>query len=492
MPRLPATSECLVLAGGLLALGAEAVRALVPLELRALYPALLERLEPGDKGDVARAWFGSPAEPRLLVVAATSDRCSRHNCAAQPHALTKLLSDALPKRGAVAIALALADPGHALAACCAVARALPRYTRKSKPAPDRTVHVAPVASVASSPTVLASLQRAADAVRRAARLVDTPPCELDTRAFVAEARAVAAEVGARCDVVSGEALRERGLGGIYHVGKAAVSPPALVVLSHGASSVVGPGPHPPVPGSLCWVGKGIVYDTGGLSLKDRVGMEGMKADMAGAAAVLCAFGAAVANGHPGPLHAVLCIAENAIGPKATRPDDIIEMYSGKTVEINNTDAEGRLVLGDGVAYARRDLGASTIIDLATLTGAQSISTGKRHAGIVSNDEGLERLAVACGRVSGDLVHPLPFAPEIFRAEFKSKVADLKNSVADRANAQSSCAAQFINEHLGDYAGRWLHVDMAGPAKSAERGTGYGVALLLELADALGREAPGAG
>jgi probable aminopeptidase NPEPL1 len=232
--------------------------------------------------------------------------------------------------------------------------------------------------------------------------------------------------------------------------------------------------------TLAWVGKGIVYDTGGLSLKTKEGMPGMKGDMGGAAAVLGAFAAAVRLGVPARIHALLCVAENAIGPAAIRPDDIITLYSGRTVEINNTDAEGRLVLGDGVAWAVKHLRPDVLVDLATLTGAQLVATGKRHAGVVCNDEELEAAAVRAGRASGDLVHPLPYVPEFFRREFKSDVADLKNSVKDRSNAQSSCAAQFIAEHLGGYDGPWLHVDLAGPSANGERGTGFGVALLLTL------------
>ena len=178
---------------------------------------------------------------------------------------------------------------------------------------------------------------------------------------------------------------------------------------------------------------------------------------------------------------ILCLAENSVGPDAMRPDDVITLYSGKTIEVNNTDAEGRLVLADGVAYAVKDLGAAIVVDMATLTGAQLMATGKLHAAIVCNDEALEADAVAAGKASGDLVFPVPFAPELFRGEFQSSVADLRNSVKDRMNAQSSCAAQFIAESLpsGEPV-RWLHIDMAGPVMARDRATGYGVALLTEL------------
>jgi probable aminopeptidase NPEPL1 len=151
------------------------------------------------------------------------------------------------------------------------------------------------------------------------------------------------------------------------------------------------------------------------------------------------------------------------------------------VEVNNTDAEGRLVLADGVAYACRHLRPGLVVDMATLTGAQLVATGRRHAAVVANTLAVEQAAVAAGLASGDLVHPLPYVPEFYRGEFASKVADMKNSVADRNNAQSSCAANFVAEHLAvDYEGGWLHVDIAGPAWAGDRGTGYGVALLLAL------------
>ena len=217
-------------------------------------------------------------------------------------------------------------------------------------------------------------------------------------------------------------------------------------------------------------------------------MVGMKSDMAGAAAMLAAFEAAVQLGTRQRLHLVLCLAENAISASALRNDDVIKLFSGKTVEINNTDAEGRLVLGDGVALASKEGGLpggrvpSLVVDMATLTGAQLVATGKRFAAVVASSEAAEGRCVAAGRHSGDLCHPLPFAPELLRGEFRSEVADMKNSVKDRMNAQSSCAGTFVFDHLHEgFQGDWLHVDMAGPAFEADRATGYGVALLLALA-----------
>lgn len=192
-------------------------------------------------------------------------------------------------------------------------------------------------------------------------------------------------------------------------------------------------------------------------------MPGMKRDCGGAAGILGAFYAAVKANFTENLHAVFCLAENSVGPLSTRPDDVHTLYSGRTVEINNTDAEGRLVLADGVVYAQKDLNANIILDMATLTGAQGIATGKYHAAVLTNNEDWEDFSMKAGQISGDLVFPIPFSPELHFSEFASAIADMKNSVADRTNAQSSCAGLFIAAHLGfDYPGVWVHVDMASP------------------------------
>ena len=154
-------------------------------------------------------------------------------------------------------------------------------------------------------------------------------------------------------------------------------------------------------------------------------MPGMKRDMGGSAAIFRAFEGAVRLKHRGTLHALLCLAENSVGPLATRPDDIHTLYSGRTVEINNTDAEGRLVLGDGVWYAAHDLNVSLVVDMCTLTGAQGIATGQRFASIVSNRDAVEERALVAAKLSGDLAHPMPYCPEFFKSEFASVVADMK-------------------------------------------------------------------
>lgn len=313
-----------------------------------------------------------------------------------------------------------------------------------------------------------------ESIRLAGKIVDMPCNEMHTDAFVEEAKRVAVETKSKMCLIRGTELKDQGFGGLWNVGKAATRPPALVVLSHqpeGAKT------------TISWVGKGIVYDTGGLSIKGKATMPGMKRDCGGAAAILGAYRTAVQMGFKETLHCVLCLAENAVGPESMRPDDIITLYSGKTVEVNNTDAEGRLVLGDGVAYASKDLKSDIIVDLATLTGTQSITTGKYHGAILSNIEQWETHCLHSGKASGDHTYPIIYCPEFQFTEFASHVADMKNSVNDRMNAQTSCAGIFIQSHLEDgfdFSGVALHVDMAGPAASGERATSWGVSFLLTL------------
>ncbi len=476
-PDVAAAQPAVLFMGRKARLRAADARTLVPAAALPLLESMLDDASPGDRGTTVHTYVPDAEGPRRFSLGVLPEPCSRHNSPARPHAITNLATTLGPRQGKLGIVLLLEDPGHAVAAVAAVARAFPSYCARSRMPAHQPVRVA-VVGPGGEPLSTEALPIVANAVTEAAALADMPTSELDVPAFVERAKELAARCpGVTIEVISGEALGRRGLGGLYSVGKAASGPPALVVLGW-------PGAGPASP-SVAWVGKGIVYDTGGLSLKAKTGMPGMKGDMAGAAAVLAAFEAAVKLRTPTRLSALLCLAENAVGPLATRPDDIIRLYSGKTVEVNNTDAEGRLVLADGVAYAARHLSPDTIIDIATLTGAQLVATGKRHAAAISNDEALEARAVLAGRRTGDLVHALPYCPEFYRAEFKSEVADMKNSVKNRENAQSSCAAQFIANHLGDFSGAWLHLDIAGPATMLpERASGFGVALLLDLLGAV--------
>lgn len=421
--------------------------------------------------DLCPLWLNNAA------VAALPTKCSRHNTPSRAHSLSKVVKGFLGN-GANEYVVIVCEKIDVLASGCAVARVLPLFNGKSNPSTEnRTVMVEflLVGEGSESPLTdgdIKCLAAEAKGVRLAAKIVDSPCSEMHTDGFLNEIQTVADELGIKPVIIRGEELNRQGFGGLYTVGKAAANPPALAVLSHQPSGATK---------TIAWVGKGIVFDTGGLCIKTKTGMCGMKRDCGGAAGILGAFYAAVKMGFSENLHAVLCLAENSVSSVAARPDDIFTMYSGRTVEMNNTDAEGRLVLGDGVAYARKDLKADVVVDMATLTGAQGIATGKYHASVVTNNEDIELASVRAGRASGDLVHPMPYSPELHYSEFASAVADMKNSVADRTNAQVSCAGLFIASHLGfDYPGVWLHIDMAYPVFIGERATGYGVALLTTL------------
>ncbi|MBI5851304.1 MAG: leucyl aminopeptidase family protein [Planctomycetes bacterium] len=446
--------------------------------------ALLRRLattiEPGDNGAVAASLVedGVPGHVELAVL---PDQVSRYNAPSRAEAVRRSTAVAKKPGERGVIVVVVDDPSHALPVANAVGRAMPALSLKSSRSPtarDRTGLL--VVDHRGRPvTIDVGVAEVVAANRDAARLVDVPPTDLDPKALAHAAREQLRGIrGVRIREIAGAELLRHGLRGIHAVGRCARSEPRLLI------ATIAPrgsrGPH------VALVGKGLTYDTGGLHLKARGSMETMKCDMGGAAAVLGAF-RVLARRAPCRMTLVLCIAENAIGPSAYKPDDVLVMHSGKTVEINNTDAEGRLVLADGISYAVRVLGADIVLDAATLTGAQMIATGLNHAAVVSNDAGLEELFVRCGRECGDLVHPLPFAPEFYRQEFASPLADLRNSVKDRNNAQTSCAAQFIHEHVGDAKVRWLHVDLAGPAFRDQRGTGYGVALFAAAVASLASE-----
>ncbi|XP_077808216.1 putative aminopeptidase NPEPL1 isoform X9 [Macaca mulatta] len=382
-----------------------------------------------------------PLYLNYATVAALPCRVSRHNSPSAAHFITRLVRTCLPPGAHRCIVMVCEQP-EVFASACALARAFPLFTHRSgasRRLEKKTVTVEFfLVGQDNGPVEVSTLQclaNATDGVRLAARIVDTPCNEMNTDTFLEEINKVGKELGIIPTIIRDEELKTRGFGGIYGVGKAALHPPALAVLSHTPDGATQ---------TIAWVGKGIVYDTGGLSIKGKTTMPGMKRDCGGAAAVLGAFRAAIKQGFKDNLHAVLCLAENSVGPNATRPDDIHLLYSGKTVEINNTDAEGRLVLADGVSYACKDLGADIILDMATLTGAQGIATGKYHAAVLTNSAEWEAACVKAGRKCGDLVHPLVYCPELHFSEFTSAVADMKNSVA------------------------------------GERATGFGVALLLAL------------
>lgn len=314
----------------------------------------------------------------------------------------------------------------------------------------------------------------AQAQNRARDLQGTP-ANVATPTFLAERaeEIAAAHEALGVEVLGRPQLEEKGMGGLLAVSQGGPQEPKLIVLRYSGGSS---GP------TLGFVGKGVTFDTGGISLKPGAGMQDMKMDMSGAAAVLEAVAAIAELGLPLELIAVVPSTENMPSGTAVKPGDVITQYNGKTVEVNNTDAEGRLILADALAYAVEQ-GAERIVDLATLTGAVVIALGSTYAAVIANDDALADEVIRAGEDSGELAWRLPLHAE-YKELMKGKVADLSNLAAKR-KAGTITAASFLEEFVDGTP--WAHVDIAGTSWDVGReyvgggASGYGVRLLVGLA-----------
>jgi leucyl aminopeptidase len=311
-------------------------------------------------------------------------------------------------------------------------------------------------------------------------LANAPASELTPATFADRASGLAG----RFDTVTAEILEpgemeRRGMGALLGVGQGSHNPPRLIVLRYEPAAAPRAGIR------LGLVGKGITFDSGGIALKPPTYMEEMRGDMSGAAAVVAATGAIAELGLPIRVLTVVAAAENVMGGGSFRPGDVLTASNGTTIEITNTDAEGRLVLADALVYARGE-GATHLVDLATLTGAMSRALGDMYAGVFSNDDSWRQQIVEAGEASGDRAWPWPLHPR-YRKLIQSDFADLKNHSV-RGQGIPVYAAEFLRHFAGD--GAWAHLDIAGPAFLTwsrgdylwqRGGTGYGVRLLTELA-----------
>jgi leucyl aminopeptidase len=327
--------------------------------------------------------------------------------------------------------------------------------------------------------------RIAEGVALARDLVNTPGGELTPEAFAQVAVEVAEREDLQVSVLDVEDIIEAGLGGLLGVNRGSNQPPRFVELTWEPAS-----PR----GTLALVGKGITFDSGGLSIKSMDGMMWMKDDMAGAAAVLGAFSAMSAVAPRCRVRGYLPLTDNMSGGDATRPGDVLQIRGGKTVEVLNTDAEGRLVLADALALAS-EAEPDAIVDLATLTGAVEVALGNRIAGLMGNDQGwVDQVRDAAGRV-GEQVWQLPLPPEE-RPRLDSDVADLRNIPKGKGGGTIT-AGLFLQEFVGEGI-PWAHLDIAGTAWRSDGtdgehgpgGTGWGVRTLLELARTFRKPARG--
>ncbi|MCQ4213780.1 leucyl aminopeptidase [Streptomyces longispororuber] len=313
-------------------------------------------------------------------------------------------------------------------------------------------------------------------LNRARDLVNTPPNDLNPEAFATVAQVAAKEHGIKVQVLDEKALEKGGYGGILGVGAGSASGPRLVKLSYKNSKAK---KH------LAFVGKGITYDSGGISLKPAGHNETMKCDMAGAAAVFAAVVTAARLGLEVNVTGWLALAENMPSGSATRPGDVLRMYSGKTVEVLNTDAEGRLVLADAIAKASEET-PDAIVDVATLTGAMMLALGNRTFGIMANDDAFRTSIHEVAEEVGEPSWPMPL-PADLRKGMDSSTADIAN-MGERMGG-GLVAGLFLKEFVGEGI-TWAHLDIAGPAfneagpfgYTPKGGTGSAVRTLVRLAE----------
>ena len=374
------------------------------------------------------------------------------------------------------------EPSIAAAIAGATVLAAYRFDRlKSKPDPDAAKAPGRLllhgAGDEVAPEYVAVAVAAAEGANRARDLQSLPANIADPSYLAERARTIAAShEGVAVEVLDGAAIAELGMGGLESVGAGSAKEPLLIVLRY----------TPPEPArggeTLGIVGKAVTFDTGGISLKPAASMPDMKMDMSGGAAALEATAAIAELGIPLNLLTVVPAVENMPGGGATRPGDVITQLNGRTVEVNNTDAEGRLILADALTWAARN-GADRMLDLATLTGAVVVALGSTYAGVAGTDDELVEAVAEAGGIVGELAWRLPMHAEYLEL-MKGTYADLTNSSPKR-KAGPLTAAAFLAEFVEDKP--WAHLDIAGTAWDVGRPyvgkgpSGYGVRLLVELA-----------
>jgi len=327
------------------------------------------------------------------------------------------------------------------------------------PADDIVVHL-PAAIADDAQSLVERASVLGTAIHTVRDLVNTPPSDLYPETLAAAAVDAAQGLALDVEVLSEAELEAGGFGGILAVGRGSVRPPRLVVVRY---SPAGASKH------LALVGKGITFDSGGLSLKPPAGMVGMKYDMTGAVTALAVIVAAAKLELPVRLTAWLCIAENMPSGSATRPNDVLRMRGGTTVEVLNTDAEGRLVLADGLVAASEEE-PDAIVDVATLTGAARVAMGERYTPVMGDDD-LVKTVVAAGAAVGEVLWPMPMPPEL-RSLLDSDVADIANAKPGNTSGGMLIAAHFLKAFVGSTGEGaekrgipWAHLDIAGVANN---------------------------
>jgi leucyl aminopeptidase len=419
----------------------------------------------GEKGQVVTFPGGDLAKTRVVVAVALPDEPTAEQ-------LRRAAGDgvrAALKAKATSVAVALHPAGVDEVGAVAEGVHLAAYTYdayKSKSKKPKTKEPKLTSAVVLSPfarqtTATRAVERAAtvaEAVNAARDWVNTPPGDLRPPAF-ADAISVHAGDAVKVAVWDEKRLARERCGGILGVGAGSDAPPRLVRLTYDP---------PQAKGHLALVGKGITFDSGGLSIKPGASMQTMKLDMAGAAAVVAATVAIAALELPVKVTTFACIAENMPSGTATRPGDVLTMRNGATVEVLNTDAEGRLVLADGLSLAVESK-PDHIVDVATLTGACVVALGELTTGILGNDDDFRDRVFAAATTAGESMWPLPIVEEMKEKVTSSRIADLRQHNPKPAGG-TLFAAAFLREFVGEIP--WTHLDIAGPSFNDGGATGY--------------------
>jgi leucyl aminopeptidase len=318
-------------------------------------------------------------------------------------------------------------------------------------------------------------EQVAAGVSLARDLINEPAGEMTPTKMADVAQKVAKQHGLDVKVLGPKECQKLGMGMYLAVAQGSDEEPRFIHLTYKPKGKTA------AKKKIALIGKGVTFDSGGLSLKPSNAMEDMKIDMSGAAAVLSAIGVLADMGVPYEVHAIAACTENMPSGKSYKLGDVLKSMSGKTVEINNTDAEGRLTLGDAITYALTEIKPDEVFDFATLTGACMVALGPYHAGVMGNDLSLVERWLAAARLSGEEMWHLPL-PDKLKEQLKSEIADMRNT-GDRYGGALT-AGLFLKEFVGDIP--WVHVDIAGPASAdkesghvAKGGTGFGVATIVE-------------
>lgn len=444
----------------------------------------------GESGETALLRFaakGSAKASRIVLVGmGEKSDYSLHSVAHLAGTAVRFLSKRNIKRMALlprAVGSAVEIAQLAVQGCITSQFELDKYKTKDKQ--DRLVTSAVIciegASSSDLKSGIARGQAIGDSMNLTRDMANEPPNVLHPTEMARRAQEMAKEVGLKCEVLDENKMEKLGMGSLLSVSRGSSQPAKLIVLRYTPQGAVNK-----KAGLIALVGKGITFDTGGISLKPGEGMDAMKYDMSGGATVLGTMRAIALLRPSVPVLGVVAAVENMPDGNASRPSDVVTAMNGKTIEILNTDAEGRLILADAVAYAESQ-GATRIVDMATLTGAVIIALGDLNTGIMGNDQSLIDEIVSCGHDVGEGYWQLPVSPE-YSKMIRSDIADIKN-IGPRGKAGTIMGAVFIQEFVEK--AKWAHLDIAGTAWSdgvkpyqAKGPTGVAVRTLIKLVEKL--------